>query len=135
MKKGIWIVLVLLLAAPLQAASPFKTQMDQWNQAAIKLQSGLLRGNFVEISEAAWAINRAPALDQQLVSRLKSQLEDKDFKDLSKFDRYVRITAEGLAKKAGQNDLRGALVEQGKLLAACVQCHDLFKIKVLKALQ
>ncbi|OGG97086.1 MAG: hypothetical protein A2527_13100 [Candidatus Lambdaproteobacteria bacterium RIFOXYD2_FULL_50_16] len=109
--------------------------MQHWGEAMSRLQTAMFINDFKGMAEASWAINRAPEVDKDSLARLEKALDSKEYRDLRRFERYLRETSENMAKKAGEKDIRGVLVEQGKVVAACVQCHDLFQVKILMTLK
>jgi len=132
-----YFLLLILISGTTQAAEPemLKERMNAWEKQMIAFQSALYRHEFKKMADAMHAIENSGALPPRVSGALKSSLEEQDYKDYMKLDKFIRGSATVVAEQAEEGNVQKLLMHQGRLLMTCIQCHDMFMMKAASAMQ
>lgn len=112
-----------------------KARMARWEKLMIQIQTGMVRGNMGLVQRTAAELAQTEPLPKAIREALQAHMTEREAKDYGKIDAYISSTAKELSQAAGNEEVQRMLVFQGRLLMSCVQCHEVFQLKAVKALK
>lgn len=121
----------------LAAEEPRLTQkrMAGWEAQMELFQRALYRHDYKKMADAMAVIEQTPEVHPKVQAALKATLEQREFNDYMKLDHYIRTNASLVIEQAGERDIQKLLIHQGRLIMACIQCHDTFLAKAVNAVR
>jgi len=110
-------------------------RMLAWEAQMEAFQSALYRHDFKKMVGAMAVIENSGPVNPKVLEALEAGMEDRDFGDYKKLDRYIHGAAGLVIEEASEGNIQKLLVHQGRMLMACIQCHDQFLAKAVNAVQ
>lgn len=109
--------------------------MAGWEAQMELFQRALYRHDYKKMADAMAVIEQTPEVHPKVQAALKATLEQREFNDYMKLDHYIRTNASLVIEQAGERDIQKLLIHQGRLIMACIQCHDTFLAKAVNAVR
>ena len=109
---------------------PLLPIMVQLEQNMVALQSGIWREDFGTIERAAEAIAQHPKIQKRQIKRIRSILDDDEFRKFVQDDKKVHQTSVSVAKAAGNDSLEDVVTHTQALFEGCASCHQNHRNKI-----